>query len=107
MSAYKAQVTRRNPPGTNYQRPVERKFYVWRDRHIRYHDRFSESHGWVEAYPWRWMCTLCDPPSYGFRSKAGAWRAIMAVSMPRHFRVRDQHHTWVAARVKNGGDVDA
>lgn len=84
----------RNPPSTKYQRPAERKFYVWQDRFITYglNDR-----GW-EKRPWRWLCTMCEPPSYGFRSKKGAWNSIMTVSLPRHMFVRKCHHEHVRKR---------
>lgn len=85
----------RNPPASGYKRPAERKFYVWRDRHISYGARAVDS-GRRAEHPWRWLCTLCDPPSYGFRSKPGGWQAIMRTAMPRHFFVRAAHHRWVA-----------
>lgn len=91
--------SRRNPPATGYQRPLERKFWIWRDRSIGYDDAFARRHGW-ERHPWRWMCTLCDPPAYGFRSRQGAFRAILTVSMPGHFRRRRQHHEWAARRAR-------
>jgi hypothetical protein len=89
------QVTWRNPPSTGHARPAERKFYVWQDRCIKYGDKFAEARGW-ELRPWRWLCTMCDPPACGFRVKKGAWEKIMTVSMPHHFRVRGQHHKHVA-----------
>lgn len=89
------QRSRRNPPSTDYQRPTVRRFYIWQDRHIVYERRFAEHRGWGQQ-PWRWMCTFCDPPSYGFRSRKGAWAAILNTSMPRHFRVKHYHHRRVA-----------
>jgi hypothetical protein len=86
----------RNPPSTGYERPTVRKFYVWRDRHVRYGSS-GRRHGWGES-PWRWMCTFCDPPSIGFRARAGAWQAIIGTSMPRHFEHRKSHHQWVARK---------
>ena len=92
----KIQTSWRNPPSTNYRRPTERRFYVWRDRFILYgKGGYAESHGWGE-YPWRWLCTMCDPPSYGFRAKRNGWQSIMTVTLPRHMRVRAAHHRWVA-----------
>lgn len=44
---------------------------------------------------WRWVCTLCDPPAEGARFSPDAWDRIVAVSMPRHFRVRSSHHEFV------------
>lgn len=88
-----------NPPSTNYEKPVERKFFVWQDRHIAYGPEGAEKHGW-ELHPWRWMCTLCEPPTRGFRSKKGAWEKIMTVSMPQHFRARKYHHAHVANRAR-------
>lgn len=84
----------RNPPSTGYRRPTERKFYIWQDRFIYWGKGWSRSHNRDER-PWRWMCTLCEPPSYGFRCKKGAWLAIMTISMPRHFAVRHYHHEHV------------
>jgi hypothetical protein len=91
----------RNPPSTNYQRPKKRKFFIWRDRCISYSgDSYAVRHGW-ERSPWRWCCTFCNPPTYGFRSKQGAWHAIMTISMPRHFAVRQGHHHWAESHAKN------
>jgi hypothetical protein len=87
------QTSSRYPPSAGYRRPTERKFYVWQDRFI--------AHGWNrgwEKHPWRWCCTMCEPPSFGFRSRRGAWAAIMTVSYPRHMFVRGQHHAWAAKR---------
>lgn len=89
----------RNPPSTGYTRPAERKFYVWQDRRAAFDDSFAERHGW-EKHPWRWLCTLCDPPTEGYRVKKGAWEKIMTVSMPRHFKVRDSHHKVMASRAR-------
>lgn len=85
----------RNPPSAGYERPLERKFYVWQDRVISYGTRFAAERG-REVHPWRWLCTMCDPPVAGFRCQKGAWEKIMTVSMPRHFLVRHYHHAWVA-----------
>jgi len=95
MASRKKQKTWANPPSTNYERPTERKFYVWQDRHLNYGQAFAERHGW-ERYPWRWLCTMCDPPVGGCRVKKGAWKKIIETSMPRHFFVRGQHHKHVA-----------
>jgi hypothetical protein len=86
-----------NPPSTNFQRPKERKFYVWQDRHLNYGAAAARRRGW-EQHPWRWLCTLCDPPTGGMRVQKGAWERIMTVSMPCHFRVRRYHHAHVAGR---------
>lgn len=87
------QTSRRNPPSTSHVRPAERKFYVWRDRYIRYDPHPRRGKGL-----WRWCCTLCDPPSYGSRSGPGGWEKIMTVSMPRHFAIRRHHHKIVSMR---------
>lgn len=87
----------RYPPSTGYQRPTRRKFYVWRDPFIRY--RGSQRQQWGDA-PWRWCCTMCEPPSFGFRCKPPAWERIMTVSLPHHLRVLHYHHEW--ARKKPG-----
>jgi len=87
----------RNPPSTNYQRPTERKFFIWRDRCLEHDERYMQKYN-LERAPWRWCCTFCDPPSYGFRSKLGAWQAIINTSMPRHFFVRHYHHQHAARR---------
>jgi hypothetical protein len=87
----------RNPPSTKYQRPIERKFFIWRDRSICWGKAWADDHN-REERPWRWCCTFCNPPSYGFRCKKGAWQAIINTSMPRHFFVRQDHHHWVAGR---------
>lgn len=71
-----------NPPSTGFIRPAERKFFIWR-------------HPFLSTEPWLWMCTLCDPPSRGWRSQPDAFRKIIEISMPHHFRVRHQHHKWV------------
>jgi hypothetical protein len=89
------QTTTRNPPSTNYQKPTERKFYIWRHRYLRYGHSLRTDRGWGD-YPWLWMCTLCDPPSYGWRSRAGGWQAIISTSMPRHFAHKRAHHQWVS-----------
>lgn len=78
--------TLRYPRQTGHQRPQQRLFFIWRDPHIRY----RQGHR-----PWRWCCTLCEPPSFGFRSRPGAWARIITVTLPRHMRVRRQHHAWV------------
>jgi hypothetical protein len=91
------QRTTRNPPATGYERPVERKFWIWQDRVIDYGEEFSRRHDW-ERHPWRWLCTLCDPPAQGFRARKGAHQAILTVSMPRHFAVRRDHHRLTAVR---------
>lgn len=90
----KLQTSTRNPPSTGYVRPTEHKFFIWQDRFIHYEDDFAYKRNW-ETHPWRWCCTLCDPPSYGFRAKRGAWRAIIDISMRRHFLVRHYHHEHV------------
>lgn len=69
-------------------RTTRRKFRVWEDR---------------EAGCWRWECTMCHPPSYGYRTTNDAWYRIMTVSMPRHFFVRRYHHEHV--RRTRGGTV--
>lgn len=89
------QTSRRNPPSTRYVRPTERKFYIWQDRGIRWDSAFARKRG-LESRPWRWCCTLCDPPSYGYRTQKGAFQLILKVSMPRHMFVRQQHHEHVA-----------
>jgi hypothetical protein len=83
------------PPSTRHERPEERRFYIWQDPHIDYSDGFARNHGW-ERRPWRWCCTLCDPPACGFQVKKGAWNRIMTSTMPRHFRVRQGHHRHTA-----------
>lgn len=79
-------------------RPAERKFYVWQDRSA-FPAEFADSHN-MERHPWRWLCTLCDPPAGGYRTRKGAWHDIMTISMPRHFFVRAQHHKVVASRAR-------
>jgi hypothetical protein len=83
----------RYPPSTGYRRPAVRRFYVWEDRCITY----GYSEGKWGRHPWRWCCTHCDPPAFGFRAKAGAFEAIMA-HMPRHFQRRAAHHRWARTR---------
>ena len=78
------------PPSTGFKKPDKPGFYVWRDPFIRYTQR-----KWARA-PWRWCCTLCEPPSFGFRSMSGAWAKIIGVSMPNHFASRATHHRHVA-----------
>jgi hypothetical protein len=41
---------------------------------------------------WRWECTLCQPAARGRRHGPDAWNRILAISLPRHFRVRYCHH---------------
>lgn len=93
----KKQTSFRNPPSTNYERPTERKFYVWQDRAICWSEEFARKHD-RERHPWRWLCTFCDPPTAGFRTRKGAFNSIMTSSMPRHFFVRRAHHKWAASR---------
>lgn len=81
------------PHQTGYQRPEQRKFWVWRCRVTRYRPGHSA---------WRWCCTLCEPPTFGYRTVADGWFRIITESMPRHMRNRRQHHQWVA-RVKPDG----
>ena len=83
----KERTSLRYPAQTGHQRPRQRRFFVWRDPHIRYRSGHR---------PWRWCCTLCEPPSFGFRSLPGAWARIITVSLPRHMAVRGQHHQHVA-----------
>lgn len=85
----------RYPPSTGYHRPAERKFYVWQDTLIDYRGYSAYADGRWGRHPWRWLCTLCEPPSYGFRARTGAQQAIVAVSLPHHMRVRRSHHEWV------------
>ncbi len=89
------QKSRRWPPSTGYERPTERRFYVWQDRRVTYALDFSRKYRW-ERHPWRWLCTMCDPPSEGCRVQQGAWLKIITISMPRHFAVRYAHHKHVA-----------
>jgi len=83
------------PPATGYERPQVRRFWIWEDRTISYRDGTARRRGWGQ-HPWRWCCTFCDPPAFGFRAREGAWQAIVTISMPRHFRVRYCHHQYVA-----------
>lgn len=80
----------RYPPSTGYRKPTKRKFYVWEDRHIIY-GNWGLQHGWT-WHPWRWCCTLCEPPAFGFRARGG-YAAVMAF-MPHHFARRQAHHDW-------------
>lgn len=96
------QTSQRNPPSTGYQRPTERKFYIWEDRHISYSGYSSYAEGKWGPHPWRWLCTICDPPAYGFRARRGAYQRIIAQTMPRHFAVRRYHHEWAARRPLKG-----
>lgn len=91
------QTSWRNPPSTGYTRPAERKFYVWQDRFITYSPR-DVARGKRGKHPWRWLCTMCDPPSTGFRCRPGAHRDIMTVTLPRHMFVRRYHHKIVSMR---------
>ncbi len=95
--------SKRNPPSTGYQRPEERKFFIWQDRTIDYGNA-AKRRGW-ERHPWRWLCTMCEPPAQGFRVQKGAWQRIITVSLPHHFRTCGQHHDWVAGnpQVKERG----
>lgn len=90
---------RRNPPQTNYQRPTERKFYIWQDRHIDYSGYGQYQHGKWGRHPWRWMCTYCEPPSTGFLASKGAFQRIIKTSMPQHFKHRRSHHRYVKERL--------
>ena len=83
----KGHTSLRYPPSAGYQRPSQRRFFVWQDRFIRYRDGHR---------PWRWCCTLCEPPSFGFRSLPGGWARIMTGTLPRHLSVRNFHHRHVA-----------
>lgn len=94
----KRQTSQRNPPSTGHHRPTERKFYVWQDRFIYYGGYRTYREGRWGRHPWRWMCTFCDPPAYGFRARQGAFNAIITKTMPRHFAVRHYHHEWAARR---------
>jgi len=85
------------PPSTGYRRPPKRKFYVWRDRAISYRHYRQYPEDW-ELHPWRWCCTLCDPPAFGFRARKGAFEAVMTISMPHHFYRRRAHHRWAASK---------
>lgn len=87
-----------NPPSTGYTRPTDRRFYVWQDRHIYYGGYRNYREGKWGLHPWRWMCTLCDPPSYGFQARAGAYQRIITSTMPTHFQRRQAHHRWAASR---------
>lgn len=88
--------TIRNPPSSNYQRPAERKFWVWRDENRVYMRGYGTAYGRGRpVHMWRWLCTLCDPPASGCRTMPGAWEKIITVSMPHHFQVRHQHHQHV------------
>lgn len=79
----------RYPVQTQYQRPRQRKFWVWRCRLTHYRrDRSA----------WRWCCTMCEPPSYGFRTAKDGWLKIITVSYPNHMRHRYHHHRWVMRR---------
>lgn len=42
---------------------------------------------------WGWQCTYCDPPANGSRWD---WEDIIAISLPKHFQRRAQHHQYVA-----------
>ncbi len=44
---------------------------------------------------WYWACTLCWPATHGHRT---SWAEIIRISLPRHFAVREHHHSWVASR---------
>lgn len=84
----------RYPFQTHYQRPQQRKFWVWRCRVTHYRrDRSA----------WRWCCTLCEPPTYGFRTRPDAWFRIMTISMPNHMRRLRQHHQFVARHKPEAG----
>jgi hypothetical protein len=78
------QTSHRNPPQTGYHRPTERKFYVWQDQFNSYGGYSAYADGRWGLHPWRWMCTMCDPPAYGFRARRGAYHAIMTQVMPDH-----------------------
>jgi hypothetical protein len=47
---------------------------------------------------WLWECSFCDPPCRGYRTQQGAMAKIIAVSLPRHFRRRAQHHAHVGKK---------
>jgi hypothetical protein len=60
---------------------LRRSFRIWQDP--------------VVGSVWRWQCTFCHPPVCGYRTSCDAWEKILAVSAPRHFRVKRCHHAWV------------
>lgn len=91
----------RNPHQTRYERPQTAKFWIWKDTSIRYGAWFAREHGW-DTSPWRWCCTFCEPPSYGFRVKQGAYLAIINGAMPRHFERRHAHHRHVRVYRRTG-----
>lgn len=87
-----------NPPSTGYQRPAERRFYIWQDRRMDYRGYSAYREGKWGRHPWRWLCTYCDPPASGFQARSGAFQRIISTSMPKHFERRQAHHRWAARK---------